>query len=110
MTHITLDFINENGKMCLHGDRYEGAIRGCTRMMIRMERSMRGLSPGPWIGAGGCQRIQLWPTVSSADWMHLVSTEYALIISDSPTMKIVSVWQLTVSSMLMPASERLVIR
>ncbi len=48
--------------------------------------------------------------VSSADWMHLVSTEYAFIMSDSPTMKMVSVWQLTVSSMLMPASERLVIR
>ena len=35
--------------------------------------------------------------VSSADWMHLVSTEYALIMSDSPTMKMVSVWQLTVT-------------
>ena len=33
--------------------------------------------------------------VSSADWMHLVSTEYALIMSDSPTMKMVSVWQLS---------------
>jgi len=30
-------------------------------------------------------------TVSSALWMHFVSTEYALIISDSPTMNIVSV-------------------
>lgn len=29
--------------------------------------------------------------VSSALWMHLVRTVYALIISDSPTMNIVSV-------------------
>ena len=53
---------------------------------------------------------QLDPTVSSADCMHLVSTVYALIMSGSLTMKMVSVWQLTVSSMLIPASERLVIR
>ena|GEM_PF-4118877 len=30
-------------------------------------------------------------TVSSADWMHLLSTVYALIISGSLTMKMVSV-------------------